>query len=1456
MSTQIVNAQTVRPKSVALTILVDWSNQDTKSPFHPGWLCVHFGPPPSSQQQQHHAQMGCSWQLTLNVYSGEGAPIVKKQNEEPIPKERRALLWFANEPFGKYRYAVVQQHCLFQPTLSPRVVALYADKAELDANALVWVKGGTSQKRHREDSHLRVVKRHIYHLHITFPDGSLANQFVAQGWGFTVSLRTHTRKRGHITESPSRAVTQIRVRWLDVVEHDPDADELEAARQTNNDGGGPQQPVGEVPLTEVPPTIAAAGLAHAAAHAAALAAAAAEAAATAPPAHAAALAAAAAKAAAAATEAAAKAAGASSSTDAAAKAAAAARAANAGGGGAGSALASSAPSVPSLGNNTGNEMPNDEELKMYEPAVDLGAMVESFFDDPDPNQSPMSAVDRGLFSLLRALEQKASIVAKDVDSNLRGVAERLNQVLSASSQLAGWRHVEECLRDEDSYVKKLRVLDHIADHIAKGLPLSDADVQLPPHIKGKIDEFDDQSQNIIRNAMTRARWVLEIEKKEAEAGKQSDDKTLERVLGVLLKDSKWMNDAAVFLKSAEQQISALINMNPAAFTRFREISAQGVKWPHSPHLRRSVERAGFVFRPMMIKRDRSICDACGVEVSGWRPWHNPWLFHDWTKRHPFAPPPGLRSGNTTVMTGGITPGSTPDNAPIPRSVRETRIATSVNTLRQESAPAAAAVQKKVRESRNDYDEEVRESRNDYDELVTKAITASVEVKNIKNQVEANRWVEFLRELMTARLETLRPTLIAACNQAGEGNKFSIFVGRFRFKVLEESIRYPESNYIIPVTQFSELIGRFEAQLSKKRVESSKQKIEEDAKRLLEVELSTTLGAIPSIRSAFENYLKLKAVKEREESFKVNFSLNPRMIDLFKICGEIYKDIVKINEQNTLLIPKLREAIKATKNELKLSASLARTPRQQTRDDQKKQRCDAILAELDPGGISSMMESAFKHSRGASEDHLAKIATLVEAYTAESKESKLDIANMHYQTAQTLFKNGIAKVRRAFDVVYNQQMAALKKAVAENDVKTVQALEAAIPAAQDVCLKSSEGQLRIEKESLERLHTWFDTQWEEYRSKSTARLTRAEELEFQKKQEEFDKQTAEAEAHVKKLEEAQRADMALAKEYEDRERKDNWKKQGKLRRERLAAMALKRKAEQEKSKKESEVGSLFNYVPHFRARKNMLDRFNLPEKIELANWIKEITKTLTEDMHYTSGGGELTVGDLWVERFALLQILALTMEARIHIKQNYLFPTLSAKQFRDTLYHAEQDLFPPIAETRLKEAEEINEMLKAIALNLIHFIRSESRQSESQQKTAEESGAAFRKTLAASNERSEKLFNEIMNYRIPAETIKGLEEQFKFYSEKLNHLSTLSPYYTPGSRVLATAYQYIIARLNSAFKELKKAYRREGRPMSEEIKKMSSQLISIINEGWRYRHNISDTITAAGAGGGGTRPANG
>lgn len=80
-----------------------------------------------------------------------------------------------------------------------------------------------------------------------------------------------------------------------------------------------------------------------------------------------------------------------------------------------------------------------------------------------------------------------------------------------------------------------------------------------------------------------------------------------------------------------------MNMNPDIFKKFLEVPG-GIQWPHSPQLRRQIEFAGFVFRPKAIERDRCVCNTCGVEVSGWRLWHNPWTFHDWSKRHSITPP--------------------------------------------------------------------------------------------------------------------------------------------------------------------------------------------------------------------------------------------------------------------------------------------------------------------------------------------------------------------------------------------------------------------------------------------------------------------------------------------------------------------------------------------------------------------------------------------------------------------------------------------------------------------------------------------------------------------------------------------------------------------------------------------------------------------------------------------------
>ncbi len=58
----------------------------------------------------------------------------------------------------------------------------------------------------------------------------------------------------------------------------------------------------------------------------------------------------------------------------------------------------------------------------------------------------------------------------------------------------------------------------------------------------------------------------------------------------------------------------------------------GIGFCHSPAVRRAIEQTGFVYRPMMFKRDRTECDICGIEVSGWRSWDDPKTMHD-IKKH-------------------------------------------------------------------------------------------------------------------------------------------------------------------------------------------------------------------------------------------------------------------------------------------------------------------------------------------------------------------------------------------------------------------------------------------------------------------------------------------------------------------------------------------------------------------------------------------------------------------------------------------------------------------------------------------------------------------------------------------------------------------------------------------------------------------------------------------------------
>jgi Inhibitor of Apoptosis domain len=225
---------------------------------------------------------------------------------------------------------------------------------------------------------------------------------------------------------------------------------------------------------------------------------------------------------------------------------------------------------------------------------------------------------------LSAIEGVARTISLDSKHPANDAAKHLLSCLSAVNQLSGWQHVQNYIQNPQLYVERLKSAQR-GEEPTRG-----------PVVPGSMDDFQFRGQTIIKRLCQRIEWLLDLQRK---SNKPFD---AEFAVKVVAADREWANDANVFMKEAESKVTDMLTKNQQKFQAFRELQRKGVQWPHSPELRREIEAAGFVFRPMMIKRDRCVCETCGVEVSGWRPWHNPWSFHNYAK-HPVTFQPQVRN---------------------------------------------------------------------------------------------------------------------------------------------------------------------------------------------------------------------------------------------------------------------------------------------------------------------------------------------------------------------------------------------------------------------------------------------------------------------------------------------------------------------------------------------------------------------------------------------------------------------------------------------------------------------------------------------------------------------------------------------------------------------------------------------------------------------------------------------
>jgi hypothetical protein len=277
----------------------------------------------------------------------------------------------------------------------------------------------------------------------------------------------------------------------------------------------------------------------------------------------------------------------------------------------------------------------------FKPVFGFGPCVAKFYS---PNESMLAGV-------VAAGEGAARRLSLDSKTDASDGAKFMLSCIRAVNQLLGWQHVAAYIRNPNLYVERLKSAAAAAKRSggsggsngSNGSNGSLLDLIGRPAIPASMDDIQARGQSIIKRLVQRIDWLLKLAQK---AGQPFDPDLAVRVIAA---DVDWSYDANVFLRDAEGQVTTLLVQNQPRFHAFRDLQQkEGVRWPHSPELRCQIENAGFAYRPTMIKRDRCVCETCGVEVSGWRPWHDPWSFHDYRKHDPSFRPMRMQQTPPTV----------------------------------------------------------------------------------------------------------------------------------------------------------------------------------------------------------------------------------------------------------------------------------------------------------------------------------------------------------------------------------------------------------------------------------------------------------------------------------------------------------------------------------------------------------------------------------------------------------------------------------------------------------------------------------------------------------------------------------------------------------------------------------------------------------------------------------------
>lgn len=240
---------------------------------------------------------------------------------------------------------------------------------------------------------------------------------------------------------------------------------------------------------------------------------------------------------------------------------------------------------------------------------------------------------RELLSFFAVLEEQARLIAYNPHATdlQKATAYQLMFAIDLSGHLQWWVKVEDHKRSQEQQTK-----EPPSDHI-----MQDAGavaVAVFQEEKKTLRALKNDAEMIVRQVMLYAKDILDLEKHYD--FKITDDVKSLHVLRKLSEDLNWFKAIRDFNENFIPLMQELINSNQHE----SYYQATQVAWPHGAKLEDHLFRTGYRRIYMKLVSDTCVCNICKIEMKAWRPWHNPWFFHDFTKAHPrlIAPPGTFR----------------------------------------------------------------------------------------------------------------------------------------------------------------------------------------------------------------------------------------------------------------------------------------------------------------------------------------------------------------------------------------------------------------------------------------------------------------------------------------------------------------------------------------------------------------------------------------------------------------------------------------------------------------------------------------------------------------------------------------------------------------------------------------------------------------------------------------------